>query len=52
LLSPLDPKKAVANHDFGQLKKFSLQIQGRALWSETWPKQAQPLLEGIVNDPK
>ena len=50
LLSPLDPHKAVSNHDFGDLKQFSLQIQGRALWSENWPKNAKPLLEGIVRD--
>lgn len=48
LLSPLNPKQSVGNHDFGELKKFSLQIQGRALWSENWPKQAKPLLESIV----
>ena len=48
LLSPLNPKQSVGNHDFGELKKYSLQIQGRALWSENWPKQAKPLLESIV----
>lgn len=54
LLSPLaaasntSNKKGVGNHDFGDLKRFSLQIQGRALWSESWPKHAQPLIEGIA----
>ena len=49
LLSPLaDAKRPTGNHDFGKLKQYSLQIQGRALWSENWPKYAKPLLEGIV----
>ena len=54
LLSPLQDKhkNSVGNHDFGDLKRYSLQIQGRALWSENWPKYAKPLLEGIVEKPK
>ena len=52
LLSPLvssdQNNKPVGNHDFGELKRYSLQIQGRALWSENWPKYAKPLLEQIV----
>ena len=51
LLSPLQnqEKTPTGNHDFGDLKRYSLQIQGRALWSENWPKYAKPLLDEVVN---
>ena len=50
LLSPVQGqhKNSVGNHDFGDLKRYSLQIQGRALWSENWPKYFKPFLEEIV----
>lgn len=52
LLSPLakgaNAKRGVGNHDFGDLQRYSLQIQGRALWSESWPKHAKPLIEGLM----
>ena len=32
LLAPLNDKPDAGNHDFGQLKQFSLQIQGKMLW--------------------
>jgi beta-1,4-mannosyltransferase len=37
----------VGNHDFGALKRYSRQVQGRLLWSENWPKNAWPVLKTV-----
>ena len=61
LLSPLvvvandvhdvvDPDAGVANHDFGDLKRYSLQVQGKLLWSSNWTKHAWPVMETAVRD--
>ena len=39
----------IGNHDFGELKRYSLQVQGRLLWSENWPKNAWPVLAAAVS---
>lgn len=38
----------VGNHDFGALKRYSRQVQGRLLWSENWPKNAWPVLRTVA----
>ncbi|GKY97000.1 hypothetical protein MPSEU_000658800 [Mayamaea pseudoterrestris] len=48
LLIPLTDKPDAGNHDFGQLKQFSLQIQGKMLWSENWPVHAWPVLQKAI----
>ena len=45
LLKDLDGYGA---HDFGALKRYSLQVQGRLLWSENWPKNAKPVIEKAI----
>jgi beta-1,4-mannosyltransferase len=49
LLLPLTEADAastgLANHDFGDLKRYSRQIQGRRLWDENWTVHAWPILE-------
>jgi len=45
LLEPLTKTPDAGNHDFGALKRYSLQVQGRLLWSENWPKNAWPVIE-------
>ncbi|KAL7578147.1 hypothetical protein ACA910_012592 [Epithemia clementina (nom. ined.)] len=48
LLEPLasaKPDERFGNHDFGDLKRYSLQVQGQLLWSENWPKNAWPVIE-------
>jgi beta-1,4-mannosyltransferase len=41
---------SVANHDFGDLKRYSLQVQGKLLWSTNWTKHAWPVMENAVRD--
>ena len=51
LLEPLASSKRgdhLANHDFGELQRYSMQVQGQLLWSENWPKNAWPVLERAV----
>jgi beta-1,4-mannosyltransferase len=51
LLSPLatfGPAETPGCHDFGDLQRYSRQIQGRALWTDSWPRHALPLLEDLV----
>jgi beta-1,4-mannosyltransferase len=41
---------SVTNHDFGDLKRYSLQVQGKLLWSTNWTKHAWPVMENAVRD--
>ena len=42
------PGGGVGTHDFGALKRYSRQVQGRLLWSENWPKNAWPVLRTVA----
>ena len=48
LLEPLasaKPHERLGNHGFGDLRRYSLQVQGQLLWSENWPRNSWPVLE-------
>jgi beta-1,4-mannosyltransferase len=44
------PALSLSNHDFGDLKRYSLQVQGKLLWSTNWTQHAWPVMEAAVRD--